>query len=33
VKEYGQGDKFFKCKTLVGKTAELIGELIDRVKV
>ena len=32
VKEYGQGEKFFKCKTLVGKTAGLIGELIERVK-
>lgn len=32
VKEYGQGEKVFKCKTLVGKTAELIGELIERAK-
>ena len=32
VKEYGQGEKFFKCKTLVGKTAGLIGELIERAK-
>ena len=32
VKEYGQGEKFSKCKTLVGKTAELIGELIERAK-
>jgi C_GCAxxG_C_C family probable redox protein len=32
VKEYEQGEKFFKCKTLVGKTAELIGELIERAK-
>ena len=33
VKEYGQGEKFLKCKTLVGKTAGLIGELIERAKV
>jgi C_GCAxxG_C_C family probable redox protein len=33
VKEYGQGEKFLKCKTLVGKTAELIGELIERAKI
>ena len=32
VKEYGQGEKFFKCKTLTGKTAGLIGELIERAK-
>ena len=32
VKEYGQGEKFLKCKTLTGKTAELIGELIERAK-
>jgi C_GCAxxG_C_C family probable redox protein len=32
VKEYGQGEKFLKCKTLVGKTAGLIGELIERAK-
>jgi C_GCAxxG_C_C family probable redox protein len=30
VKEYYQGEKFIKCKTLVGRTAELIGELIER---
>jgi len=33
VKEYEQGEKFLKCKTLVGKTAELISELIERAKV
>jgi C_GCAxxG_C_C family probable redox protein len=33
VKEYYQGEKFIKCKTLVGKTADLIGELIERAKV
>jgi len=33
VKEYYQGEKFSKCKTLVGKTADLIGELIERAKV
>jgi len=32
VKEYGQGEKFLKCKTLTGKTAGLIGELIERAK-
>ncbi len=32
VKEYGQGEKFLKCRTLTGKTAELIGELIERAK-
>jgi len=32
VKEYYQGEKYLKCKTLVGKTAELIGELIERTK-
>jgi len=32
VKEYEQGEKFLKCKTLVGKTAGLIGELIERAK-
>lgn len=32
VKEYGQGEKFLKCRTLVGKTADLIGELIERAK-
>ena len=33
VEEYRQGEKVFKCKTLVGKTAGLIGELIERAKV
>ena len=33
VKEYGQGEKFLKCKTLTGKTAGLIGELMERAKV
>lgn len=33
VKEYGQGERFIKCKTLVGKTAALIGELIERAKM
>ena len=32
VKEYYQGEKLIKCKTLVGKAAELIGELIERAK-
>jgi hypothetical protein len=32
VKEYQQGVKDLKCKTLVGKTAGLIGELIERAK-
>jgi hypothetical protein len=32
VKEYEQGEKFLRCKTLVGKTAELIGELLEREK-
>jgi C_GCAxxG_C_C family probable redox protein len=32
VKEYEQGEKFLKCKTLVGKTAGLIGELMERAK-
>jgi len=32
VKEYQQGIKFVKCKILTGKTAELIGELIERAK-
>ena len=32
VKEYRQGEKFFKCKTLTGKTAGLIGELMERAK-
>jgi len=32
VKEYDQGEKFLKCKTLVGKTAEFIGELIERAR-
>jgi hypothetical protein len=32
VKEYGQGEKFLKCKTLVGNTAGLIWELIERAK-
>ena len=32
VKEYYQGEKLIKCKTLVGKTAGLIGELIERTK-
>ena len=32
VKEYREGEKVFKCKTLVGKTAGLIGELIERTK-
>jgi hypothetical protein len=32
VKEYEQGEKFLKCKTLVGETAGLIGELIERAK-
>lgn len=30
VKEYYQGEKYNQCKTLVGKTAGLIGELIER---
>jgi len=33
VKAYGQGEKFLKCKILTGKTAGLIGELIERAKV
>ena len=33
MKEYRQGEKFVKCKTLTGKTAELIGELMERAKV
>lgn len=33
VKEYQQGEKFIKCKTLTGKTAGLIGELIERARV
>lgn len=32
VKEYYQGEKLIKCKTLVGKAADLIGELIERAK-
>ncbi len=32
VKEFGQGEKILKCKTLTGKTAEVIGELIERLK-
>ena len=32
VKEYRQGEKFLKCKTLTGKTAGLIGELMERAK-
>jgi len=32
VKEYYQGEKLIKCKTLVGKTADLIGEMIERSK-
>ena len=32
VKEYAQGEKFVTCKTLVGKTAGLIGELIERAR-
>jgi hypothetical protein len=32
VKEYRQGEKSIKCKTLTGKTAALIGELIERAK-
>jgi C_GCAxxG_C_C family probable redox protein len=32
VKEYWQGEKFLKCKTLVGNTAGLIWELIERAK-
>jgi len=32
VKEYSQGEKFLKCKNLVGKTASLMGELIERAK-
>ena len=32
VKEYGRGEKFVTCKTLVGKTAGLIGELIERAR-
>jgi len=32
VKEYYQGEKYNKCKTLTGKTAGLIGELIERTK-
>ncbi len=33
VKEFGRGEKFLKCKTLVGKTADLVGELIERANV
>ena len=33
VKEYRQGEKFFKCKTLVGKTGGLVGELMEREKI
>jgi C_GCAxxG_C_C family probable redox protein len=29
VKEYNQGEKFLKCKTLVGKTVGLIWELME----
>ena len=32
VEEYRQGEKVFKCKTLVGKTAGLLGELMERAK-
>jgi C_GCAxxG_C_C family probable redox protein len=32
VKEYREGEKALKCKTLTGKTAGLIGELIERAK-
>ena len=32
VKEYRQGEKYIKCKTLTGRTAGLIGELIERSK-
>ena len=32
VKEYHKGEKFTKCKTLVGKTAGLIWELMERAK-
>jgi C_GCAxxG_C_C family probable redox protein len=32
LKEYWQGEKCFKCKTLTGKTAGLIGELLERAK-
>ena len=32
VKEYRRGEKFFKCKTLTGETAALIGELVERAK-
>ena len=32
VKEYWQGEKLIKCKTLVGNAAGLIGELIERAK-
>jgi C_GCAxxG_C_C family probable redox protein len=32
VKEYRKGETFLKCRTLTGKTAELIGELIERAK-
>ncbi len=32
VKAYRQGEKFLKCKTLTGKTAGLIWELVERSK-
>jgi len=33
VKEYRQGEKVAKCRILTGRTAALIGELIERSKV
>jgi C_GCAxxG_C_C family probable redox protein len=32
VKEYRQGEKYIRCRTLTGRTAALIGELIERSK-